>query len=101
LCCSSLIRYREWYGASAANVGLKLPAEEVADGIKDRERSEPRNSEGRPAINYGVLDPSAFASDGGPSIAERTAKRGVIDALITHGFHIAVPWADGIRCAPD
>ena len=28
-------------------------------------------------IAYGVLDPAAFASDGGPSIAERMARRGV------------------------
>ena len=73
----SLVRYREWYGASAPNVGLKLPAEDVADGIKERERDEPKDIEGNPAITYGVLDPAAFASDGGPSIAERMATRGV------------------------
>jgi hypothetical protein len=28
-------------------------------------------------IVYGVLDPAAFVSDGGPSIAERMARRGV------------------------
>lgn len=69
----ALIRYREWYGASSPNVGLKLPAEEVAEGIISRERYEPRDIEGNPAITYGVLDPAAFASDGGPSIAERMA----------------------------
>ena len=51
-------------------VGLKLTAEEVADGIKERERQDPK-------IAYGVLDPSAFAVDGGPSIAERMARAGV------------------------
>lgn len=66
----SLIRYREWYGADAQGHGLKLPAEEIADGIKHRERDDPD-------ITYGVLDPAAFASDGGPSIAERMFKRGV------------------------
>lgn len=71
----ALIRYREWYGASAPNVGLKLPAEEVADGIIARETDEPRDLEGNSAITYGVLDPAAFASDGGPSIAERMATR--------------------------
>lgn len=66
----SLIQYREWYGASAPNVGLKLPAEDVADEILRKEREDG-------AITYGVLDPSAFASDGGPSIGERMARRGV------------------------
>lgn len=71
----SIIRYREWYGASSPNVGLKLPAEDVAQGIIERERDEPRDIEGNPAITYGVLDPAAFSSDGGPSIAERMASR--------------------------
>jgi len=60
----ALVRYREWYGcvAGQSNIGLKLPAEEVARGIKKRERGE--------NIRFGVLDPSAFREDGGPSIAE-------------------------------
>lgn len=66
----ALVRYREWYGASAPGVGLKLTAEEVADGIKEREKGD--------KIAYGVLDPSAFAENGGPSIAERMARRGVM-----------------------
>jgi hypothetical protein len=33
----ALVRYREWYGATEGNRGLKLTAEEVAQGIKDRE----------------------------------------------------------------
>jgi hypothetical protein len=75
----ALVRYREWYGASAPNTGLKLPAEDVAEGIKAREIHEPRKDGGdKPNIAYGVLDPSAFASDGGPSIAERMATRGVM-----------------------
>ncbi len=69
----ALIRYREWYGASAPNIGLKLTAEAVANGIREREIHEPRDLEGRPAISYGVLDPAAFHVDGGPSIAERMA----------------------------
>lgn len=63
----SLVRYREWYGASAPNVGLKMPAEEVGLRIKEKEREDG-------SITYGVLDPAAFASDGGPSIAERLAR---------------------------
>lgn len=65
----ALLRYREWYGASGPNKGLRLTAEEVADGIKEREAGE--------RITYGVLDPAAFAQDGGPSIAERMFARGV------------------------
>lgn len=66
----AIVRYREWYGSSAPNVGLKLTADEVATGIAERENNDkPR---------FGVLDPSAFAQDGGPSIAERMAAKGVI-----------------------
>lgn len=66
----AIVRYREWYGSSSPNVGLKLTADEVATGIAGRENNDkPR---------FGVLDPSAFAQDGGPSIAERMAAKGVI-----------------------
>src|SRR5215470_4214504 len=60
-----MVRYREWYGMRPGepNVGLKLHAEEVGKGILEREQGE--------TISYGVLDPSAFKEDGGPSIAER------------------------------
>jgi hypothetical protein len=61
-----LVRYREWYGADGHQKGLKLTAEEVGFGIKQREVGE--------HIRYGVLDPSAFKEDGGPSIAERMQK---------------------------
>ena len=33
----ALLRYREWYGAEGPNVGLKMTAEAVADGIVERE----------------------------------------------------------------
>lgn len=66
-----MVRYREWYGvafdeggAPRPDMGLKLPAEAVGAGIVQREQPGER-------IDYGVLDPAAFASDGGPSIAER------------------------------
>ena len=60
-----MICYREWYGMQPGqpNVGLKLHAEKVGEGIAEREKGE--------EISYGVLDPSAFIEDGGPSIAER------------------------------
>lgn len=63
------MRYREWYGAAAPNVGLKLTNEAIAAGIAAREAGEP--------IAYGVADPSIFRSDGGPSIAEQMARRGI------------------------
>lgn len=58
-----LVRYREWYGASSPNTGLRLDAEDVAAGIKARDNGE--------KIDAAVLDPAAFAQNGGPSIAER------------------------------
>jgi hypothetical protein len=67
----ALVRYREWYLSSSPNVGLRLTAEQVADGIKQRD--------GQDKIKYSVLDPSAFASDGGPSIAERIMAHGKLD----------------------
>jgi len=61
----AIVRYREWYGMKPGepNVGLKLTAEEVGRGILEREKGE--------KVDYGVLDPAAFAQDGGPSIHER------------------------------
>ncbi len=61
-----LVRYREWYGAKEPNVGLKLTADIVGMGIAQRSEGE--------VYGYSVLDPAAFAQDGGPSIAERIAK---------------------------
>lgn len=67
----ALVRYREWYGCSGKpNEGLKLPAEQVAEGITSRETGE--------KVAYGVADPAIFASDGGPSIAERMFRQGVV-----------------------
>jgi hypothetical protein len=61
-----LVRYSEWYGMQPGkpNTGLKLTAEQVGQGIWEREKNDP-------ALSYGVLDPSAFSEDGGPSIHER------------------------------
>ena len=52
-----------WHATGSAQCRDQLHAEEVGKGILAREKDE--------TINYGVLDPSAFAEDGGPSIAER------------------------------
>jgi hypothetical protein len=66
----ALVMYREWYGIAIdrngqfkPNVGLKLHADMVGKGVRKRD--------GADAMAYGVLDPAAFAQDGGPSIAER------------------------------
>lgn len=70
-----LVRYREWYGSSAPDVGLRLEAEQIAAGILNREKDE--------AISYGVADTQIWAQEGvaygykGPTIAERMAKAGV------------------------
>lgn len=58
----ALIRYREWYGASAPQKGLKLPTEAVAAGIVERDDGD--------TFLYSVADPAIFAEDGGPSRAE-------------------------------
>lgn len=76
-----MVRYREWYGAKAENVGLKLHVPDVARGILLREDfGDPKV--GRPPekerISYSVADPSTFKQDGGPSIAEEMARNGVI-----------------------
>lgn len=60
----ALVVYREWYGSNGQpNVGLRLTAEEVAQGIAERETGDPEMR--------GYADPAIFTQDGGPSIAER------------------------------
>lgn len=58
----ALVRYREWYGASAPQKGLKLPTEAVAAGIIERDDGD--------TFLYSVADPAIFAEDGGPSRSE-------------------------------
>jgi hypothetical protein len=66
----ALVRYREWYGASEPNVGLKMTAEAVADGIVSRDGGE--------KFAYSAADPACWKVDGGPSIAERMNAHGVV-----------------------
>ena len=71
----SLVLYRELYTAKKTGsiwIGEKIAAEEAARRILS---SETRQETA--AIASGVLDPSAFAVAGGPSIAERMARQGV------------------------
>lgn len=71
----ALVKYREWYGVRTdaqgkfvPDAGLKMTAEDVGRGIRVREVTD--------KIAYGVLDPAAFAQDGGPSLAERIMNGG-------------------------
>jgi hypothetical protein len=61
----ALVKYREWYGCvrDRPNVGIKMHAEEVGRRLVELEENDD-------PISYGVLDPAAFAEDGGPSIRE-------------------------------
>lgn len=61
----ALLKYREWYGASGPNKGLKMTADLVARGVKDREKDE--------VIRYGVAGHDIFIRNGGPSIMETMA----------------------------
>ena len=65
----TLVVYREWYGWSGEpNVGCKMTAGAVGDGIR---KIEAFGTDAKEPISDEVLDPAAFAQDGGPSIAER------------------------------
>ncbi len=72
----AIVRYREWYGCpdGKQNVGLRLTSEQVADGIKERDKLD---TDRGAKIEYGVIDPAAFAHTNGPSVAERMLARGV------------------------
>ena len=68
----ALIVYREWYGTTGEpNVGVRMVAEDVAQGIADRQASDPKYED---RAIWHVLDPAAWATNGGPSIAERMAR---------------------------
>lgn len=67
----AMLKFAEWYGAKGPNVGLKMTADGVAEGIKVREKELGRR------ISYGVADPSIYIRDGGPSIGERMSICGV------------------------
>jgi hypothetical protein len=78
----ALVKYREWYGMKDGqpNVGVKLTAEQIADGIVKRETigADEAGRAKRERIDAAVLDPAAFSEDGGPSHAERMALRGAV-----------------------
>jgi hypothetical protein len=77
----ALVRYREWYGCQIDengesmhnNTGLKLTIEQIASGIAEREKNEPKNDAGRPRMAYRVAGTDLFQERSGPSLAERMA----------------------------
>jgi hypothetical protein len=67
----AIITYRELYGWNGTpNVGLRWSATRVAQTIKRAEAGD--------TITYGVIDPSAYSNQSGPSHAERMATEGVL-----------------------
>jgi hypothetical protein len=70
----AIVRYREWYGSSGPNKGLRLPADAVA---KEVVRRETDGKGFREPITYGIMDPAAFQVVSGPSIGETFARQGV------------------------
>jgi len=69
----ALFKYHEWYGMEPGkpNVGLRMNADQVAKGIRNREIEQMIR------VKYGTADPSIFKQDGGPSIAEMMLIAGV------------------------
>jgi hypothetical protein len=87
----ALVVFREWYGAKGANVGIKATAEEVAHGIV--ERTSPWEK-----VQDMAIDPSAFAQNGGPSIAERMMMAvGGKDLSMRRGDNKRIPGWDQVR----
>ena len=72
----SLIKYREWYGWNGrANEGMKMSADAVGAGIRAFDKED---EDAGYHMTYGLCDPSMFAQDGGPSIAEMMAGVGCL-----------------------
>lgn len=61
--------YKEWYGASAPNVGIKLSPMEIAKGIIERDKGD--------AIAASYADPSIWDNSRGESVALQMEKEGV------------------------
>ena len=69
----SLVRIHEWYGCKKdqSNVGLKMLAEEIAAGIKEREKFFPFN------VSSGPADSSIFDTVNGMCIADDMKREGI------------------------
>lgn len=65
----ALVKVHEWYGCTGKpNEGLRMDAPLVAEGVRDRDLTLAKEWNLR--VRPGPADPSIFARDGGPSIAE-------------------------------
>lgn len=72
----ALVVYRERYGWNGKpNEGERKTAAEVARAILFAEAEDHKIVEGNPDLNK--IDPSTFATNGGPSIAEEMARNGI------------------------
>ena len=77
-----LYRIREDYGCtSEPNTGRQLTVQEIAERIKDIERSDP-NIRGRKV--YGIADPAIWGSDTGESIEDMFERCGVFNSKGDH-----------------
>lgn len=64
----AMLKYKEFYGWNGTpNVGLRMNAGAVGAAIRLRDKEDQDRGWN---ISYGLADPSIFAEDGGPSIAE-------------------------------
>lgn len=61
--------YREWYGASAADVGIKMPVEQQAKRIKELEQYD--------GNIIGYADPAIWNASMGESVAEQMMRKKV------------------------
>jgi hypothetical protein len=64
----AVIIYREWYGATSANVGVRMENINIARGILEREKGE--------KIHDMVADPAIWINSGGLSIGEQMMNEG-------------------------
>ncbi len=91
----AMIIYREWYGSRGSNIGLGLTAEQVADGIMEREQAA-YDGAGEKMDDF-VIDPAAFAMNGGPSIAERMVRHSGNKVMWRHGDNKRIPGWEAVR----
>lgn len=63
-----IYHFKEWYGCTTSpNTGIQLTVQEIAQGILDRERADPRL---RGRTIRGIADPAIWESSRGESIAQ-------------------------------
>lgn len=67
---NGLVVYRELYGATSPNVGVRMTIKQVGDLIRAAELPDEK-------IEYRRSDPALFQNQGGPTIAEEFSRNGV------------------------